>query len=87
MGEQGMVGVMRRNRLYEIEGAHPPSDYAYEEMVYRFKRDTRHFAKRQLTWFRKEPGVVWLSIPEQQDLAQTVGQVVARIEPFLHGLE
>jgi tRNA dimethylallyltransferase len=24
------------------------------------KRDTRHFAKRQLTWFRRERGVVWL---------------------------
>lgn len=25
-----------------------------EEAVYRLKRDTRHFAKRQLTWFRRE---------------------------------
>ena len=23
------------------------------------KRDTRHYAKRQLTWFRSEPGVLW----------------------------
>ena len=72
---------------YRQVAAYLCHDYAYEEMVYRFKRDTRHFAKRQLTWFRKEPGVVWLSIPEQQDLAQTVGQVVELIEQFLHGLE
>ena len=25
-----------------------------EEAIYRLKRDTRHFAKRQLTWFRRE---------------------------------
>ena len=24
------------------------------------KRDTRHFAKRQLTWFRREPDVTWV---------------------------
>ena len=31
-----------------------------EEAVYRIKRDTRHFAKRQLTWFRRERDVVWI---------------------------
>lgn len=31
-----------------------------EEAVYLLKRDTRHFAKRQLTWFRREKDVIWL---------------------------
>lgn len=31
-----------------------------EEAVYTIKRDTRHFAKRQLTWFRRERGVIWI---------------------------
>ena len=31
-----------------------------EEAVYRIKRDTRHFAKRQLTWFRRERDVRWV---------------------------
>ena len=31
-----------------------------EEAVYILKRDTRHFAKRQLTWFRREPVVSWI---------------------------
>ena len=31
-----------------------------EEAVYILKRDTRHFAKRQLTWFRRERDVIWL---------------------------
>ena len=25
------------------------------------KRDTRHFAKRQLTWFKREEDVIWLN--------------------------
>lgn len=33
----------------------------FEEAVRILKRDTRHFAKRQLTWFRREPEVIWLN--------------------------
>lgn len=38
-----------------------------EEAIYRIKRDTRHFAKRQLTWFRREKDVIWIS---RQDFRQ-----------------
>ncbi len=31
-----------------------------EEAVYIIKRDTRHFAKRQMTWFRREKDVLFL---------------------------
>ncbi len=31
-----------------------------DEAVYLIKRDTRHFAKRQLTWFRREREVIWV---------------------------
>ena len=31
-----------------------------DEAVYKIKRDTRHFAKRQLTWFRRERAVRWI---------------------------
>lgn len=35
-----------------------------DEAVYLIKRDTRHFAKRQLTWFRRERDVIWLNKPD-----------------------
>ena len=35
-------------------------EISLEEAVYRIKRDTRHFAKRQLTWFRREKDVIWV---------------------------
>ena len=31
-----------------------------DEAIYILKRDTRHFAKRQLTWFRRERDVIWV---------------------------
>ena len=38
-----------------------------EEAVYVIKRETRHFAKRQLTWFRREKDVIWLDKSEFND--------------------
>jgi tRNA dimethylallyltransferase len=35
-----------------------------DEAVCVLKRDTRHFAKRQLTWFRRERDVIWLHKPD-----------------------
>ncbi len=35
-----------------------------EEAVYIIKRETRHFAKRQLTWFRRERDVIWIDKKE-----------------------
>lgn len=38
--------------------------YTLEEAVEIIKRDTRHFAKRQLTWFRRERNVEWINKEE-----------------------
>ncbi len=35
-----------------------------EDVASTIKKNTRHYAKRQQTWFRKEPGVHWVSGPE-----------------------
>ena len=32
-----------------------------EEAIYILKRDTRHFAKRQITWFKRERDVIWVN--------------------------
>lgn len=32
-----------------------------EEMVEKVKKETRHYAKRQLTWFRKNKNIIWLN--------------------------
>lgn len=36
------------------------NEISYDEAIYVLKRDTRHFAKRQLTWFRREKEVTWV---------------------------
>lgn len=39
-------------------------EISLDEAVYRIKRDTRHFAKRQITWFKRERDVIWLAKEE-----------------------
>lgn len=31
-----------------------------EEMIDKIKKETRHYAKRQLTWFRRNKATIWL---------------------------
>ena len=38
--------------------------FSLEEAVYILKRDTRHFAKRQITWFKREKDVIWINKDE-----------------------
>ena len=44
-----------------------------EEAVYILKRDTRHFAKRQLTWFRREREVIWV---EKEKFSHDNGKIL-----------
>lgn len=40
--------------------AYLENEISLEEAIYILKRDTRHFAKRQLTWFKREQDVIWV---------------------------
>lgn len=42
----------------------PQTKKDFEDFVCKFKKASRHFAKRQFTWFRKEPLFRWLNIDE-----------------------
>lgn len=43
-----------------------------DQAIYILKRDTRHFAKRQLTWFKREKDVCFLNLPEYQNDPQQI---------------
>ena len=42
-------------------------EYSYDEMVDILKMETRRYAKRQLTWFRREDKIKWYSLDEITD--------------------
>ncbi len=50
-----MQGLGYKEILQYLDG-----ELSLEDAVYILKRDTRHFAKRQLTWFKREKDVTWV---------------------------
>ena len=60
-GMVSMQGLGYKELLSYLEG-----ELSFSEAVRILKRDTRHFAKRQLTWFRRERDVIWLNQPDFQ---------------------
>lgn len=53
-GATAMQGLGYKEIYAYLEG-----ECTLEEAVRVIKRDTRHFAKRQLTWFKREKDVIW----------------------------
>lgn len=51
-----MQGLGYKEILAYLDG-----ESTLEEAIYTIKRDTRHFAKRQITWFKREREVIWLN--------------------------
>lgn len=74
MMRQGLVAEVRHLRemgctrdMVSMQGlgykeilAYLDGECTLEEAIYIIKRDTRHFAKRQITWFKRERQVTWI---------------------------
>ena len=70
-----MQGLGYKEVLDYLDG-----DCTLEEAAYRIKRDTRHFAKRQLTWFRREREVTWI---QKQEFSYDNEKILAHMEKIL----
>lgn len=53
---------------------------SFEETVALLKRDTRRFAKRQFTWFRRENEAVWVDISGLTEAAEIAARIKKNIE-------
>ncbi len=70
-----MQGLGYKEILEYLEG-----DSSLEEAIYKIKRDTRHFAKRQLTWFRRERQVIWLNKETYQNDEALIDDMIQKTE-------
>lgn len=61
-------------------------DMTYEEAVELTKKDTRHFAKRQLTWFRHENNTCWINKDNKTD-AEILNEAIAIISEKIPSLK
>lgn len=54
-------------------------DVGWDETVELLKRDTRRFAKRQLTWFRADPAVRWMRSGEDETAEAVARRIVTEV--------
>ena len=59
-------------------------EYDLEEAVRLIKRDTRHFAKRQLTWFKREKDVIWTDLDRFGNRQQMWNHMQTTAENIIH---
>ena len=71
-----MKGLGYKEILAYLDG-----ECSLEEAVYTIKRDTRHFAKRQITWFKRERQVIWINKQDYQyDETQILKAMLSKME-------
>lgn len=95
MMQQGLVAEVKQLRdmgctrdMVSMQGlgykeilAYLDGECTLEEAVYILKRDTRHFAKRQLTWFRREHEVLWIKRQEYPDDTAMLQAMLSQLPP------
>ncbi len=56
------------------------SEIEFEEAIELIKKNTRNYAKRQLTWFRKDTSTVWL---KSSDTESQLNEVISVLNEFI----
>ena len=71
----GDAPAVRATLGYSEMVRHLEGSLSLEEAIGLVKRGTRHFAKRQMTWFRKDKEITWMDITGRTDHAEIASQI------------
>ena len=63
--KHGRIGNIVDSIGYKEVLAYLDGVYTLEEAKDKLKQNSRNYAKRQLTWFRKNPNIKWTHYPEK----------------------
>ena len=70
-----MQGIGYKEIIKYLDG-----EYTYDEAIEIIKRDSRRYAKRQLTWFRRYDNAKWFDLDEYNDEKILLQDVINYIE-------
>ena len=73
-GQNAMLGIGYKEMASALCG-----ECSVNKAVEKIKQNSRNFAKRQMTWFRRNPGVLWINLDEYQDTEKILDFMEARI--------
>lgn len=65
-----------REILEYLEGVYPK-----EEAIEKIKQNTRRFAKRQITWFKKSEDIIWFEPDDFEDIVNYIGTILQNPDP------
>ena len=71
-GDPGLRGIGYREFFVMQRGC-----WTLTDLREAIQRDSRHFAKRQITFFKSLPGVEWLPAGESERIARRIGEFLA----------
>ena len=54
---------------------------SFDQAIENIKQNTRRFAKRQLTWFRKDSGINWFAPQEFEQIVNFISSSTSEIQP------
>ena len=76
---QGYLSTLKSMRSigYRHVADHLEGRTSWDETVRLFKRDTRRYAKRQLTWFGADPAIQWLEPGQRDDMRKGIDSFLA----------
>ena len=74
--ETSLSGIGYKEVIYYLKGL-----CTYEEMVRILKRETRRYAKRQLTWFNRNKDIKWFNL-ENDTSSDVLGYIKTKMEEF-----
>jgi tRNA dimethylallyltransferase len=60
--------------------AHIHGQLPLPDAIALIKARTRQLARRQLTWFRREPGLFWIDVKPDESPIETAGRILQHIE-------
>jgi tRNA dimethylallyltransferase len=75
-GETALLGIGYKEIIYYLKGL-----ATYDEAVRILKRETRHYAKRQLTWFNKNKEIKWFNL-ENNTSCDVINYIKTRLGEF-----
>ena len=73
-----MQGIGYKEMIKYLDG-----EYTYDEAIEIIKRDSRRYAKRQLTWFKRYQDAKWFDLDKYQDIEILKEDIINHIEKLL----
>ena len=76
-----MQGIGYKEMIKYLDG-----EYTYDEAIEIIKRDSRRYAKRQLTWFKRYQDAKWFDLDKYQDIEILKEDIINHIEKLLENV-